>query len=239
MKTKTYKRALPYIILGLILACSTRAQGLPPSSIGNLDMDLTILGGNGLELAVSGAVTATFTPSGGFAFLDATGMVAPGQYGTYSYAVVNGTTASVVYRQANFPDETMTLTFTTALGGTYSAVAGSGTAFGVFALGANDTTGPLINLSTRVGVTSGQSVIAGFVVGGTIPRTVLVRAIGPTLSSFGVTDAIRATTMSVYSGSQVLATNAGWSSSTSNAQALTKAFAATGAFSLTNGSADR
>lgn len=52
---------------------------------------------------------------------------------------------------------------------------------------ANSDNGQLINLSTRGTVGSGDhSLIAGFVVTGTKPVQVLIRAVGPTLGSFGI-----------------------------------------------------
>lgn len=48
--------------------------------------------------------------------------------------------------------------------------------------------GRLINLSVRTSAGTGaQTLIAGFVVGGTDTKQALVRAIGPTLGAFGVT----------------------------------------------------
>lgn len=53
------------------------------------------------------------------------------------------------------------------------------------------TKAPLVNLSARTRAGTGDNVlIAGFVVGGTEPKRLLVRAVGPTLSSFGVTGAL-------------------------------------------------
>ena len=48
-----------------------------------------------------------------------------------------------------------------------------------------------INLSTRVRVQSGENVgIGGFIITGTAPKHVLIRAIGPSLTGFGVPDAL-------------------------------------------------
>jgi hypothetical protein len=53
----------------------------------------------------------------------------------------------------------------------------------------SDTT--LANISTRGVVGSGSGVlIAGFVIGGTTPKNVLIRAVGPSLADFGVTGAL-------------------------------------------------
>lgn len=48
----------------------------------------------------------------------------------------------------------------------------------------------LVNLSCLAGVIGGRSVIVGFVITGTQPRQMLVRAIGPGLRDFGVTDTL-------------------------------------------------
>lgn len=77
----------------------------------------------------------------------------------------------------------------------------------------------LTNVSARaqVGGAAGGPLVAGFVIGGTTPKTVLIRAVGPSLAPFGVTQPLAATALSVYStnnpsGSiQLVATNAAWS----------------------------
>src|SRR5690349_507147 len=49
----------------------------------------------------------------------------------------------------------------------------------------------LINISTRSYVgTGGDVMIAGFIIGGTSPKTVLIRASGPALAAFGVPGAL-------------------------------------------------
>ncbi|MDB6168317.1 MAG: Ig family protein, partial [Verrucomicrobia bacterium] len=93
----------------------------------------------------------------------------------------------------------------------------------------------LLNISVRsnVGGANG-SLIAGFVVGGTQPRTVLVRGVGPGLAGFGVTGAVTTPSIAVFSGSTMVATNSGWANRTD--VALTAV--AVGAFPLATGSAD-
>jgi len=99
--------------------------------------------------------------------------------------------------------------------------------------------GVLRNLSTRgqVGV-AGQDMIAGFVVGGSASKQLLVRAIGPTLATLGVPGAIAATQLSVYTGSTLVASNTGWSADPTNASQVTAADVLSGAFALPPGSLD-
>jgi|CZKI01.1.fsa_nt_gi hypothetical protein len=72
----------------------------------------------------------------------------------------------------------------------------------------------LVNISARSQVSTGGNIlIAGFVVGGSTPKTVLVRASGPALAPFGVTGVLPDPKLQIYasaSGSTPLATNAGW-----------------------------
>ena len=79
------------------------------------------------------------------------------------------------------------------------------------ALGSNSK---LANISTRGFVDTGDNVmIGGFIVGGSaVDRTrVVVRAIGPSLSQFGLTNALPDPTLSLYdSNGNVMATNDNW-----------------------------
>lgn len=92
----------------------------------------------------------------------------------------------------------------------------------------------LVNISTLARVTSpSDSIVSGFVISGASPRTVLVRAIGPTLAAFGVKDALVNPVLSVFQGEQVVAVNSAWSGATRAAmEDLTDAFDRAGAFRL-------
>ncbi len=94
-------------------------------------------------------------------------------------------------------------------------------------------TGPrLVNLSTRT-VTATSPLIAGFVVsGGT--RRVVVRAVGPSLAGFGVTDALRDPRLTVYADNTVRAMNDDWG----GGAILTDIFTRVGAFPLPADSRD-
>jgi formylglycine-generating enzyme required for sulfatase activity len=98
--------------------------------------------------------------------------------------------------------------------------------------GAND--GPkLVNLSTRFQVGTGDNIlIAGFVLSGTGTKQLLIRAVGPTLASYGVTGTLADPQLALYHGSTVIANNDNWSST------LTPTFDALGAFHLLDGSKD-
>lgn len=71
----------------------------------------------------------------------------------------------------------------------------------------------LVNISARMALASGADVgIAGFVVSGDRSKTVLVRAIGPTLAHHGVEHPVARPRLRVFSGGDVIAENSGWNS---------------------------
>ncbi len=120
---------------------------------------------------------------------------------------------------------------------------GSTTGVGLIEVYETETSSPdlLANISTRAQVeTGGNILIAGFVVHGTQPATVLVRAVGPTLSEFSVAGFLAQPVLTVFDASgNVLQTNTGWSSGTSaNTAEITTVSQSVGAFALTAGSAD-
>ena len=98
-----------------------------------------------------------------------------------------------------------------------------------------------LNLSARAAVGAGDNtLIGGFTVASTEPeqrRTLLVRAVGPSLAQFGVSNALATPRLSVFSGSQVIATSTGWSGQ-ANAAAIADAARQVAAFPLASNSAD-
>ncbi|MBL9202999.1 MAG: metallophosphoesterase [Opitutaceae bacterium] len=99
------------------------------------------------------------------------------------------------------------------------------------------TTPRLINVSTRARLTPASGVIqAGFVVGGGTARTFLIRAIGPALAAYGITDSITDPRLEIFAAgaSAPLATNDDWSA----AAPLVLAASRTAAFALGTTSRD-
>lgn len=87
----------------------------------------------------------------------------------------------------------------------------------------------IANISARGQVgTANNILVAGFAVSGNLPKTILIRAVGPALSTFGVTGALSDTILDVYSGNTLIARNDDWG----NTAALNAAFAQAGAFRL-------
>lgn len=96
----------------------------------------------------------------------------------------------------------------------------------------------LINLSTRGTVAGGERMlIAGFVIAGTQPKPVLIRAVGPTLGSLGVSGTIADPILELFSGTTSMAANDTWGTST-NAAEIAATATRVGAFALPATSAD-
>jgi hypothetical protein len=71
-----------------------------------------------------------------------------------------------------------------------------------------------LNLSTRGVVSVGDNVlIGGFIITGTDPKTIVLRALGPSLRSFGLSGVLTDPVLSVYNSSRTLiTTNDNWQS---------------------------
>jgi hypothetical protein len=77
-----------------------------------------------------------------------------------------------------------------------------------------DSGSRLMNISTRGKVEHGDNgaLIGGFIIQGTTPQRVIVRAIGPSLKAAGVADALADPTLDLYQGSAKVFSNDNWKS---------------------------
>jgi hypothetical protein len=127
--------------------------------------------------------------------------------------------------------------------GTYTAIVGGGTAGGSALIEiydadtASNVTSRVMNISTRGRVGQGDALIAGFVITGDVRKRLLIRAVGPTLSSFGLTGLLADPKLDVLSGNTVIATNNDWTEAASVAQ-VNSTSPTVGAFPLNSGSRD-
>jgi hypothetical protein len=91
--------------------------------------------------------------------------------------------------------------------------------FGVVEVAGSSTPSTLGNISTRLRVQSGDNVlIGGLIATGTAPKRVIIRAIGPSLTPFGVAGALANPTLDLFQGSTLLFSNDDWNDSTQQAQ---------------------
>lgn len=96
----------------------------------------------------------------------------------------------------------------------------------------------LINLSARGRVGEGENLlVSGFVIQGTQPLPVLVRAVGPGLTDLGVAQALPNPQIHLYRKNSVIAENDDWSLGQDPAE-VARAMARTGALGIGEGSAD-
>ena len=98
----------------------------------------------------------------------------------------------------------------------------------------------LINISGRARVAAGEdALIAGFVIDGEASARVMIRAVGPTLARFGVSDVLADPRLTIHrtGSAAAIAANDDWSD---HAETITgeRLFARVGAFSLPDGSRD-
>lgn len=105
------------------------------------------------------------------------------------------------------------------------------------AAGARGNVGNVPNLATRAEVTPGAPVIGGFVIEG-MPRTVLIRAIGPGLAQFGVGNALPTARVRLFRYDVPVATNDDWNINLSYGTMVSAASARAGAFPLSPGTKD-
>jgi uncharacterized delta-60 repeat protein len=130
---------------------------------------------------------------------------------------------------------TQTGTFTVSITATNSTGTGSATITIVISEpGSADQSGRVANLSVLAKVTASDPIIAGFVISGNSAQNVLIRAVGPTLSTMNVSDAITTPRLTVYSGAGKIHDSGNWGGST----ALANEFQRLGAFPLPATSAD-
>ncbi len=115
-----------------------------------------------------------------------------------------------------------------------------GTGIGLVEVYENDlTSSRIVNLSTRVLVGAGASLaIPGIVVRGPVAQRLLIRAVGPSLSSFGVRSGLGDPILSIVnSAGEPIGGNDDWSGA-SNAGEVASVAARVGAFPLPAGSKD-
>ncbi|RKX36122.1 MAG: hypothetical protein DRP71_01220 [Verrucomicrobia bacterium] len=103
-------------------------------------------------------------------------------------------------------------------------------------------TGPdqprLVNLSARSQVGTGaDKLIPGFVIAGDVAKTLLIRAVGPTLSGFGVGGVLENPVMRLFSSSGELASNDDWGAG-SRTDAIAVVAGTVGAFPIDSSSRD-
>ena len=174
---------------------------------------------------------ALVSPSGDALVVNITGATADGGRGTATAAGAISVTTSA---------NTVVTGTISASAGTITATATSATGAATTYAGSTDNRNEkLINISTRsLTGTATDTLIAGFVITGTESKSVLVRAIGPTLTTFGVSGALSAARLEVFRGQTSLAVGTDWGAAANNPATVTATAARVGAFALQANSRD-
>ncbi len=96
----------------------------------------------------------------------------------------------------------------------------------------------LVNISARCRVTTGNGLlIAGFVIAGNSAKQLLIRAIGPSLAAFGVSDVLNDPKLQIFQRDTLINQNDDWWRS-SNVAELSSVYQSVGAFPLPASSKD-
>ena len=142
----------------------------------------------------------------------------------------------------NYADSALLLTL--APGGYTAQAAGAGNTTGVALVEVYDAdtaasaSARLTNTAVRAQVGTGASVlIPGLTVGDGAMKTVLIRAVGPGLTQFGVEGVLAEPVVTLLVGTEIFRTNTGWGSSP-DAAAIRTAAAKVGAFALAENGKD-
>jgi hypothetical protein len=136
-----------------------------------------------------------------------------------TFQVLPSTATSYTFPASYFqPDQTynihiifvkVTATDTTDISGsTGSAGYGRETRFTIQTTGSNS--GAVANISTRAFVNTGANVMIGGIVVQGEDKRVIIRAIGPSLSAFGITDPLADPTLELHDTNGLIATNDDW-----------------------------
>lgn len=230
------------LLLFLLTASGALADGFAPESIGNMiynNVVTTTIGGGGPTPAGL-RNTGLFASTGYDYKVNANGVPLSDPV-RYVYHKTSPNVATLEETEG-INVSTATITFTGPFTGFYYITFNTSRAIfeGEIALTPiPDTVSsppevPLTNISARASLAPGQVLNPGFTVSGAYSHRVLIRAVGPTLASFGVTGAAQVPTITVYSGDREVATNAGWGGNSG----LVDVFAMVGAFALPSDSRD-
>ena len=162
---------------------------------------------------------------------DAAIATAAAQAGAFAFAAPNSRDAALLHSGFGPGSYSMQVTAATGASGVALAEIYDATAAGAFT-----TSSPrLVNLSARTQVGTGANLlIAGFALGGTTSKTVLIRAVGPGLAPFGVAGQLTDPKLELFSGATLIATNDNWEGDPT----LAAAMAGAGAFALPANSRD-
>lgn len=215
---------------GLTALVSTAAAQsfAPPTNFANVIFSATLTGATGGANG-DGSFSDFFSSNGQDYSISSTGAYTNPT--PYTYASTGADTATITEGSLS-----IALTFTSVSGGTFVATYSSGvTQTGTFTLNLEAAEDPITNVSTLLTLDAGGTATTGFYIGGSVQRTVLIRAVGPDLQSFGVTGTLATPQLTLWSQGSSTPMQTG-TSTTANLQTV---YSSVGAFSIPIGTADQ
>jgi len=226
---------LPLISLGVYRSCIAQA----PTALSEVVFEFTVYS------PMAGHYTFTYSrwlkADGTYVTItddvsdveDDLGPLAPGS-GNWTYLQDSPTTAQITFSDSSASPDSIVyaLTFATSNSGFLNNVQGQLLASGTFKVRPSQFGVGPTNISTRTFLTLGASTIAGFVIGGAENRFVLFRAVGPGLSSFGVSNTATKMGVTVFNSAGQVGTSVDWSATSLTTSMYQNLFAIAGAFPL-------
>lgn len=171
---------------------------------------------------------------------DATLSSAFAQVGAFGYSSPDSKDAGIFVRDLSAGSYTALVRDSGTGSGTVIAELYDATPNGAFIV----TTPRLINVSVLKQLGAGDTMTAGFVIAGTSPKRMLIRAVGPALgvAPFSLVGVLADPRIYLYNGQSVIASNDNWGTpvgaSAASTTQLGAAFTQVGAFALPTGSKD-
>lgn len=157
----------------------------------------------------------------------------PGPAGTYTYSVTGPTTAELVLSETR-PPEPIRLTFSSSDSARYTN--GQPVTVEVRSLSSGES---LVATSLRSRIGSGSVSTGGVAISGTRSRRAIIRAVGPGLARFDITNGLPDPALSVYNGAgQKLSSAESWGSSPIPQESLRRLMNLVGLYPLPNDSKD-
>ncbi len=191
---------------------------------------VTVTGGSALPVILSQPASVTVAAGGAASFVVSASNSPTYQWRKNGIAIAGATNATLSLAG-----------LVTSATGIYDVVAattaGSVTSSGATLIVTASLTARLSNLAVRTTLSANQVLTAGLTMSGG-SKAVLLRAAGPGLGALGVPGTMADPKLSLFNGSVAEATNDNWGDTTANANAVTTANAAVGAFPLPAASLD-
>lgn len=237
--THTLLLFVPALIANVALA------DFAPLSVGGTSAVVVISSGSG-AFAPIGGYRITFTDATHYQLTPLTSTVNPSS-GTYTYAKTAADTAAIsVTDQVVGAAIGQTLLFSSPTTATFSVSGAAGTQSGTIVFENVTVTPPgsatgFINQSLLGYIAGGSAATSKLTPAFWLSATtrVLIRAVGPGLTPFGISDYLANPKLEVTKlGGASIAANDDWSSTSANQLAVTDAINKTSAFPLTAGSTD-